>query len=240
MTSQADTTLPTVHTTTYRLSFTNTNAVGKNFVFMQAYKGDMPVAWLTFNPINNNVSSWMNVPGEYKLVYATAAGEFAAQSLVVHPASGPISGGRLSDHLFGAKGSDTLKGGTGDDVLRGGLGRDVLTGGAGQDAFVFDTKPNGRTNLDRVADFKVKDDSIWLDNAAFHKLGTGTELQPGKLNEAFFTVGDRAKDRNDYLIYDKAKGVLRYDADGSGSGKAVEIATLSKNLKMTAADFLVI
>ena len=45
---------------------------------------------------------------------------------------------------------------------------------------------------------------------------------------------------NDYLIYNKTTGVLYYDQDGSGSAKAVEIASLSKKLKMTAADFMVI
>jgi hypothetical protein len=34
--------------------------------------------------------------------------------------------------------------------------------------------------------------------------------------------------------------VLYYDADGAGKGKAVEIAILKKNLKMTNADFFVI
>ncbi|MGO4706342.1 hypothetical protein AB4072_11295 [Microvirga sp. 2MCAF38] len=36
------------------------------------------------------------------------------------------------------------------------------------------------------------------------------------------------------------KGVLSYDADGSGAGKAVVIAALPKKLKMTSADFLII
>ena len=36
---------------------------------------------------------------------------------------------------------------------------------------MFDTKLNKKTNLDKIADFNVKDDSIWLDNAIFKKLG---------------------------------------------------------------------
>jgi hypothetical protein len=53
-------------------------------------------------------------------------------------------------------------------------------------------------------------------------------------------VGSKAKDSNDYLVYDKAKGVLLYDADGSGRGKAVEIATLPKKLSLTYKDLFVI
>jgi hypothetical protein len=87
----------------------------------------------------------------------------------------------------------------------------------------------------------VRDDSIWLDNAIFTKLGTsGSDASPSQLKKGFFTIGDKAKDRNDYVVYDKAKGVLYYDADGSGAGKQVEIATLSKNLSMTNKDFFVI
>ena len=42
------------------------------------------------------------------------------------------------------------------------------------------------------------------------------------------------------MIYNSKKGVLLYDADGSGAGAAVQVTTLSKNLKMTYADFFVV
>jgi Ca2+-binding RTX toxin-like protein len=140
----------------------------------------------------------------------------------------------------GGTGNDTVKGGSGSDKLRGGLGKDVLTGGKGKDTFVFDTKAS-KSNVDKITDFNVKDDSIYLENSVFTKLGRkGTEAKPAKMSEDFFTIGSKAKDKNDYLVYDNKKGVLLYDADGSGKGKAVEIATLSKNLKMKAADFFII
>ena len=60
------------------------------------------------------------------------------------------------------------------------------------------------------------------------------------MNKAFFTIGAKAKDANDYLVYNKSKGVLYYDIDGSGGKAAVEIATLKKNLKMTYKDFFII
>ncbi|MCB8820397.1 glycoside hydrolase family 113 [Microvirga rosea] len=151
-----------------------------------------------------------------------------------------LTGQDRAELIFGLAGNDTLRSRGGDDKLWGGLGNDKLSGGAGKDVFVFNTKLNKKTNLDKIADFNVKDDTIWLDNAIFKKLGKGTELKPGKLNKAFFTIGDHAKDKNDYLIYDNKKGVLFYDADGSGKGKAMEIATLSKKLKMTVDDFKII
>lgn len=140
----------------------------------------------------------------------------------------------------GGTGGDILKGGSGSDKIAGGLGKDVLTGGKGKDAFIFNTKAS-KSNIDKITDFNVNDDSIYLENSTFTKLGRkGTEKSPAKLNKDFFTVGSKAKDKSDYLIYDSKKGVLYYDADGSNKGKATEIATLSKNLKMTADDFFVI
>ena len=125
-----------------------------------------------------------------------------------------------NDVFKGGVGKDKLGGGLGNDILWGGLGNDTLTGNAGKDIFVFGTKLNKKTNKDKIVDFKVKDDTIWLDNAIFKKLGKkGSELTPAKLNKAFFTIGDKAKDANDYLVYNKTKGVLYYDIDGSG-GKA--------------------
>jgi Ca2+-binding RTX toxin-like protein len=143
--------------------------------------------------------------------------------------------------LTGTASPDVLKGGSGGDKLWGGLGNDTLSGGMGRDVFVFDTKASKSTNRDKILDFKVADDTIWLDNKVFTKLGkTGSEKKPGQLKKDFFIVGPKAKDKNDYVVYDKAKGVLLYDADGSGKGKAVEIATLAKGLALKASDFFVV
>jgi Ca2+-binding RTX toxin-like protein len=151
-----------------------------------------------------------------------------------------ISGNAGDDTLYGEAGNDILKGNAGDDKLWGGSGKDTLTGSTGKDTFVFNTKLNKKTNLDKITDYKVKDDTIWLDNKVMSKLGKkGTELKPAKINKKFFSL-DKAKDGNDYLIYVKKSGKLLYDADGSGSKAAIEIATLSKKLKMAATEFFVI
>ena len=149
------------------------------------------------------------------------------------------AGSAGNDVIVGGKFKDNLGGGLGNDVLNGGFGNDILKGGAGQDVFVFNTKLSKSANRDKIVDFNVKDDSFYLDNAVFKKLGKGTPEKPVKLKKAYFTIGE-AKDKNDHILYDKAKGVLSYDADGSGSGKAVEFATTTKNLKLTANDFFVI
>ena len=151
-----------------------------------------------------------------------------------------LTGNALHNSIIGNAGNNVLNGGLGNDKLRGGLGKDVLTGGKGKDVFVFDTKPNKTTNLDKITDFNVKDDSIWLENKVFTKIGKGTELKPGKLNKAFFTVGPAARDANDYLVYNKKTGKLYYDADGSGAKIAIEIATVKSGTALTAGDFFVV
>jgi len=156
-----------------------------------------------------------------------------------------LSGGLGHDRLDGGTGHDKLYGGSGNDHLVGGSGNDKLTGGSGSDAFVFNTKlgtarTDRKVNFDKVADFNVKADSFWLDNAVFKKLGDrGSEDHPAKLKKAFFTIGDHAEDKNDYLIYNRKTGVLSYDADGSGAKAAVEFAELKKGLKLSYHDFFV-
>jgi Ca2+-binding RTX toxin-like protein len=161
-----------------------------------------------------------------------------------------VTGSQRRDTLKGTSGSDVIKGlggddtliaYAGDDTLHGGSGKDVLSGGAGRDVFVFDGKPNKRTNVDRVTDFSVKDDAIRLDNKVFAKLGkAGSASKPAALKKDCFAT-DRAKDKNDYLIYDSKTGVLSYDADGSRfKSTAVEIAQLKKGLGLTYKDFFVI
>ncbi|MGO4574019.1 M10 family metallopeptidase C-terminal domain-containing protein [Microvirga sp. 2TAF3] len=145
-----------------------------------------------------------------------------------------------NDILQGYAGDDELIGDANNDTLSGGLGNDTLKGGAGRDIFIFSTKPNIESNRDKIADFNVRDDTIWLDDKVFTKIGKGTELKPGKLNKKFFTFGEEARDRDDHVIYDKMKGVLHFDPDGSGPKKAVDIATLTKKLALTIDDFRVI
>ena len=150
-----------------------------------------------------------------------------------------LTGDAFGNIIKGAGGNDTVTGLGGRDIVYGGAGKDILSGGADKDVFVFDTKANKKTNLDKITDFSVKDDTIWLDNAVFKALGKGSEEKPGKLNKAFFKVSNKALDANDHLIYDPRTGVLSYDRDGTGGGAEVEIAIVKKHLKMTLADFLV-
>ncbi|MXQ10803.1 calcium-binding protein [Microvirga makkahensis] len=164
----------------------------------------------------------------------TASGS-ASVNLTGNSLSNIISGNTNKNIINGGSGYDTLSGGAGNDTLMGGSGNDRLLGGTGKDAFVFDTALNRRSNVDTINDFSVRDDTIRLENKYFSKL-----TKTGTLSKNFFTIGAKAKDKNDYIVYDSKTGALYYDADGSGKGAAVKFAQLTKNLKITYADFYVI
>jgi Ca2+-binding RTX toxin-like protein len=151
-----------------------------------------------------------------------------------------FTGGAGNDVINAGAGVDKVDGGAGNDKIAGGLGKDSLTGGSGKDIFIFDSKPSS-SNVDTVKDFKVKDDSIYLDNAVFTKLGSGTLTKPKQLKKDFFSFADKVADNKDHVIYDQKTGVLSYDTNGIEAGGRSTIAKLSKNLDtMSYKDFFVI
>ncbi|MBB4041689.1 hypothetical protein GGR34_003367 [Microvirga flocculans] len=151
-----------------------------------------------------------------------------------------VATGRANVALTGNAFANSITGNAGANKISGGLGNDVLKGGSGKDVFVFDAKLNKSTNVDKVLDFKSADDSFYLDNKYFTKLGSGTASSPRKLNSDMFVEGSKAKDREDRIIYDQKTGSLYYDADGTGSSAQVKIATIANKTKLYYHDFFVI
>jgi Ca2+-binding RTX toxin-like protein len=150
-----------------------------------------------------------------------------------------VTGTPGHDDIVGGGDIDVFAGMGGNDTLDGGGGKDTLDGGAGRDVFVFSTKPNKKTNLDTIRNFNGPDDTIWLDDAVFKKVGkNNTKAAPTKLKKMFFTLGD-AKDANDVILYNKAKGILSYDVDGMGGQAAVAFAVLKKGITVTVKDFMI-
>ncbi len=146
-----------------------------------------------------------------------------------------ISGEDGNDRLWGSSGNDSLSGGANDDRLYGGWGNDILRGGSGRDIFIFTSSPNEATNIDRIRDFSVANDTVWLENAVFTSAGP-----TGRLKSAAFWTGDAAHDASDRIIYDRADGILFYDSDGTGAVEQVAFAKLATGLRMTNADFQIV
>lgn len=143
------------------------------------------------------------------------------------------AGNKLANSLVGNAGDNELNGGKGNDRLAGGLGSDTLIGSKGLDVFVFDTAL-GAGNVDTLSGFSARDDTIQLSLSVFDSLaGTGI------LSSSEFFIGSAAQDAGDRILYDSGSGGLYYDADGSGSGVAVQFAALGSGLALTAGDFLV-
>jgi len=146
-----------------------------------------------------------------------------------------LIGGIGNDTLNGSGGIDNLFGNDGNDLIRGGLGNDNLAGGAGRDAFFFDTALGAGSNVDRISDFSVADDTLRLENAIFTAVGA-----PGVLAAAAFKVGVAADEADDRIIYNSVSGSLFYDPDGNGTSTMINFAQLTAAPALTNADFLVI
>ncbi len=116
------------------------------------------------------------------------------------------------DNLWGYDGNDILFGGSGNDRLNGHKGADRLTGGTGQDTFVISYKDA----VDTITDFKTAEhDILALHNTLFSASKTSVE---NALEDFVFarTSGSST--------------IISIDADGRGSGGAVDVAIL-QNLR---------
>jgi Ca2+-binding RTX toxin-like protein len=126
-----------------------------------------------------------------------------------------LAGGGGNDTLLGGLGNDTLVGEAGNDVLEGGPGADRLNGGAGADQFRFVTTGDGP---DTIVDFVSGTDKIVVVAANFG-------LVAGAAANLF--VNTPASSGAAAFLYNSGTGVFAFDADGSGVGAALTLATLA-------------
>ncbi|MEM6934613.1 MAG: hypothetical protein AAF526_13675, partial [Pseudomonadota bacterium] len=122
-----------------------------------------------------------------------------------------------------------VAGGDGDDLVAGGKGIDKLYGGDGEDQFFF--AEFGEENVDRIYGFKLYDDVIALDEDVF------TAIDGDNIDASLF-LGTAAESETETLIYDKKRGEVFYDADGSGNAEAELVARVNRNLDLTEDHFV--
>ncbi len=159
-----------------------------------------------------------------------------ANGVTVLPSDSPSKSDPLPETLVlrGGRKADILAGGDGDDHLNGGLGKDKMTGGLGDDVFAFTTRL-GKTNVDRVVDFRSAEDTIHLASKIFFR------LDKGALSQEAFHIGAKAHDRSDRIIFNEKTGALSYDADGSGTKHAaIKFAQLKAKTLLQADDFFIV
>jgi Ca2+-binding RTX toxin-like protein len=141
--------------------------------------------------------------------------------------SGPDA---VNDNVLGTEGDNFILGSPGKDTMNGKGGNDRVTMREGQDTFIYD-RPEGVTQF---LDFNPQEDTIQVSAEGF-----GGGLQPGTLNpDAFATSG--ATTPNTRFVYDDGTGALSFDADGSGSGKAIQIGQFWPTNGVTSSDIQVI
>jgi Ca2+-binding RTX toxin-like protein len=158
----------------------------------------------------------------------------------------PTSFGIGDDVLSGQGGNDSLWGLSGNDRISGGEGNDFLNGGPSfvdpsnpdRDYLVFDVAP-GSANADIVGGFVSGSDTIELAGEVFAAIGLSGRFGAG---DARFSANGSgaAQDGSDRVIYNTSNGQLWYDADGSGAGTALLIATLDGAPVLAASDIEVV
>lgn len=174
--------------------------------------------------------------GGIDTMFISSSTAFASGSLKIEIFR--LSGAGHINMLTADTGPNTIVGNSGNNRLGAGGGNDTLAGGSGFDRFVFNSLLNPATNVDRITDFNVAQDTIELDNAIMAALG-GTL---GKLAAGQFwkSTAGLAHDADDRIIYDTDNGKLFYDSNGNAAGGTVHFATLAAGLALTHADFVVI
>ena len=143
-----------------------------------------------------------------------------------------LTGGDGDDSLDGSAGDDILVGGFGQDYLSGGAGSDVMTGGAGADLFDLKSASDGP---DQITDFAGGSDRIRIWESGF-----GGGLTPGGPVSLVSGANPTATQASGQFLYDTDDGSLFWDADGTGGGNAVLVATFTTVPPLQASDFFVI
>ncbi len=136
------------------------------------------------------------------------------------------TGNALANSLRGNGGANSLSGGDGNDTLNGLAGNDSLTGGTGSDSFLFSTALNATSNRDLITDFVSGIDRLTCSKAVFQGFSsTATALSSSQFRSgAGITAASTTSHR---FLYDNSTGLLRFDADGSGSAyRAITMALL--------------
>jgi Ca2+-binding RTX toxin-like protein len=204
--------------------------------------------------LSENLGAKVTVRTAGTLMYSTGGGPFHTEpsQYISDSASDIVIAGNGPNELYGNAGNDKMYGKDGNDLLVGGYGRDTLYGGKGADYFVFDRAPSAK-NVDRVMDFSHKQgDKIAFSYKyfkaidlkfkydAFGHIAEDRELNlpVGRLSQSAFRLGDKALLETDRMIYNKAKGALYYDKDGSGAAEAVKIAEFKAGTALSYSDFL--
>lgn len=146
-----------------------------------------------------------------------------------------LTGNANDNVLSGLGGNDTLNAGNGNDTIIGGMGADRIGVGGGADVVVFQTAAEGG---DTVGGFSAADDVFQFVAAGFSGLVAGSDLDV--TGQFASNTSGTATQAFGQIVYDSDDGKLYWDADGTGGGAAVLLATVSGAPALTADNFLIV
>ena len=180
----------------------------------------------TFTLTGSGVASTITGTGIEQVYLKPATWGSADQLIDIPEFNYPEHSSRKVLVYFGSSNSDTLDL-TGDSpdlsMIYGSGGADAITlkSSSGEDYLVF-TSPN--EGADSIANFESGQDKLVFFSSGFGTGGSGdgTILDPTKFSSG---TSGTASTINHRFVFDTDDKKLYFDADGSGSGAAVHIAT---------------
>ncbi len=142
-----------------------------------------------------------------------------------------IGPNNLRDWISTGAGNDTINSGGADDYIIGGAGNDSITSGTGSDTILYYETTEGQ---DTLTDFTTAVDCLAFrgntsGGSTFFDFAPGATLTNGS---NFITSGTPMTAGPTFIFI---ANVLSYDADGSGGGAAVNIATFNGSSTAIAA-----
>jgi Ca2+-binding RTX toxin-like protein len=160
-----------------------------------------------------------------------------------------LTGSSFGDDLYGDAGANVIDGAGGDDIIAGRGGADTLSGGVGIDWFLYFHAGQGG---DAIVDFTVGTDKILIVSDAsifYFQPGFRNGLQdidgswpsPVALDAAYFVADANPVSggaAHGYFLYDTDEFHLSWDADGTGAGSPLLLATFANNAVLSHSDIL--
>jgi Ca2+-binding RTX toxin-like protein len=143
------------------------------------------------------------------------------------------------ENLVGSAFPDRLTGDASVNVIEGNAGNDLLTGKGGVDTFVYKSAAHGG---DTITDFDA-DDFLQISASGFAGgLIAGADLSLEMADTGVFvsSAAPIALGTVAHFLYNTATGLLSFDADGSGEGESVAIATLQTKPTLRANQFRIV
>jgi hypothetical protein len=205
-------------------SFTANSGLGSILMVNNNNFTGYGLAMTNNNTINTGSAGLLTVSGSNTVTTGTLAAQTFGRFQVAGSLNNTINAtGPTRDWINAGAGNDGISAGGGDDYIIGGLGNDSISTNSGKDTILYYETTEGQ---DTFNDFTTGQDCLAFrgntsGGSTFFNFAPGTSLTTGS---NFITSGTPPTAGPTFIFIGN---VLSYDADGSGGGAAVNIATFN-------------